>query len=454
MKAIGIDIGTTTVCAVLIDTSTGRLLESRTLNNASAIEAEHSYEKLQNPSVILAACQELLNSLLHTNPDVQSIGVTGQMHGILYLNQEGQPVSPLYTWQDGRGNLPYDNTVSYVEYMKQATGYSMATGFGLATHFYLASNHMLPDSAVSFCTVPDYIAMSLSGRNSPLLHPSMAASLGLYDLSTHTFDVKALQNLQLDISFLPRIAPDDAPLGLYQDRIPVACALGDNQASFLGSVNGTSNVLVNVGTGSQISVCCSSISPSEQAEYRPYIAGTYLMAGSSLCGGYAYALLHRFFGQTAQMLGADIPADLYKRMNALGSEMISETEHPLFDTRFQGTRSQPSLTGSIQNLTAANFTPGHFIYANLQGICNELYSYYQELPALLRTSGTLIGSGNGIRQNPLLQKIFQETFGMPLSIPLYSEEASYGAALYSMYSGGFCTTLKQLQQLIQYMGDS
>ena len=39
-------------------------------------------------------------------PDIERIGVTGQMHGILYLDGEGNAVSPLYTWQDARGDAP------------------------------------------------------------------------------------------------------------------------------------------------------------------------------------------------------------------------------------------------------------------------------------------------------------------------------------------------------------
>ena len=48
----------------------------------------------------------LLDQLLERYPQTASIGLTGQMHGIVYLDREGRCISPLYTWQDGRGNLP------------------------------------------------------------------------------------------------------------------------------------------------------------------------------------------------------------------------------------------------------------------------------------------------------------------------------------------------------------
>ena len=62
----------------------------------------------------------------------------------------------------------------------------------------------------------------------------------------------------------------------------------------------------------------------------------------------------------------------------------------------------------------------------------------------------LVGSGNGIRKNPALQKLFEERFHAKLQIPLYQEEASYGAALYAMTCSGLVRDLSEAQRLIQY----
>lgn len=60
MKAIGIDIGTTTICAVVIDADTGNLLTSKTLPNTSAISSSHSYEKLQDTEKIFLSARHYL----------------------------------------------------------------------------------------------------------------------------------------------------------------------------------------------------------------------------------------------------------------------------------------------------------------------------------------------------------------------------------------------------------
>ncbi|HIW84311.1 MAG TPA: hypothetical protein H9873_08310, partial [Candidatus Dorea gallistercoris] len=141
MKAVGIDIGTTTICGVLMDGDRGGLLDARTLPNDAAIETGEGkgWEHLQDPERILEKCRRILGEYRELYQDIGSVGVTGQMHGILYVDREGKAVSPLYTWQDRRGDLPCRGPglpeKTYVEDLNEKTGYRTASGFGLATHY-------------------------------------------------------------------------------------------------------------------------------------------------------------------------------------------------------------------------------------------------------------------------------------------------------------------------------
>ena len=76
------------------------------LPNDSFLAASHPWERLQDVSSIRAKVLAALKELTTAYSDITAIGLTGQMHGIVYLDKDGNPVSPLYTWQDGRGNLP------------------------------------------------------------------------------------------------------------------------------------------------------------------------------------------------------------------------------------------------------------------------------------------------------------------------------------------------------------
>ena len=102
MKTLGIDIGTTTISAVVVDMDTQKVEKSYTISNNSFLATSHVWEKLQNPAVIIAKAKNLVDSILEEYTEIERIGMTGQMHGIVYLDKEGSAISPLYTWQDRR----------------------------------------------------------------------------------------------------------------------------------------------------------------------------------------------------------------------------------------------------------------------------------------------------------------------------------------------------------------
>ena len=232
MKTLGLDIGTTTISAVVYDTDAG-VLTSRTIKNDSFLTGE-PWERIQNPALIWEKSVAVVQELLREYPDVTAMGLSGQMHGILYLDAAGTPVSPLYIWQDGRGDLPYDETHSWAAHLTELTGYSLATGYGLVTHYYNLNHGLVPPTAVKLCTIHDYLAMKFSARSIPVTEATDAASLGLYDGPNHRFDPEALQKAGIDPAILPEVVTDPC-LGTGMLGIPVYAALGDNQASFLGA---------------------------------------------------------------------------------------------------------------------------------------------------------------------------------------------------------------------------
>ena len=428
MKTLGLDIGTTSISAVVFCPEAGPVI-ARTRKNDAFLEGA-PWERLQDPKKIRDTALSLVSELLAEHPDVQAMGVTGQMHGILYLDSMGEPVSPLYTWQDGRGSLPYGETGSWAEYLSVMTGHVLSTGYGLVTHAWNLRQGLVPDTAVKLCTIQDYLAMVLSGRTVPVTDASDAASLGLYDLQSRRFDAKALERVGIGGEMLPDI-PTEPCLGSGRLGIPVYNATGDNQASFLGAAKGRTDILlVNMGTGGQISVYSPEYLETDTLETRPFPDGGWLLVGASLCGGRSYALLETFFRETVKMVtGTEVGA--YEAMHR-AMETTSPGDIPVVSTLFQGTRKDPALRGSITGLTPDNFTPVHLIAGLMQGMARELHGMYEGyLSKGGKAPSAMIGSGNGLRRNPHLCRIFEETFGFPLSLSLYQEEAACGAAIYA-----------------------
>lgn len=423
MKIIGIDIGTTGICGVAVDPTDGKLLKSVTKPNNSFIKSEKAFEKIQNPEIIMQTVRDIMAELDADN--ASAIGFSGQMHGIVYTDSNGKAVSPLYTWQDERAAAEYKNGKSYAQYL------GCFAGYGLATDFYNDKNGLVPENAVSLCTIADYAAMCLCGLEKPLVHITNAASLGCFDIKSNRFTV--------DNPRLPEVTVEFKAVGEYKG-IPVCVALGDNQASFIGSVSDAENALINVGTGSQISWLTSTPVESITVENRPFDGERLLAAGCALCGGRAFAMLEGFFRQIAGSDGA-----MYEYIDRL---LENKTETTLVaDCRFCGTRNDPSVRGAITNLSEQNFTPADFALAVLNGISGELYEMYK---SGCKKAKHLVCSGNGMRKNAALRRVTAEMFGCDIKIPLYAEEASYGAALAATVACGKYKNIDEACRLIKY----
>lgn len=427
MHVIGIDIGTTSICGVRFDCDSGLVEDSLTLSNDSELPSSHPWERLQDPEKIRQKVDCLLGYL--KKGPISAIGLTGQMHGMLYLDASGKALSPLFTWQDQRGEEPYQDTT-------YAAALGSMTGYGHVTDFYNRVNGLVPSGAMGFCTIHDYIAMSLCGLSQPVLHTSDAASFGLFDLEKNQFQ----------IDFFYEVTDQCRILG-YHDGIPVAVAIGDNQASFLGSGSDADTVLVNVGTGSQISMMTHEM-PGQLPpgmEIRPLTNGDRLIVGSSLCGGRALALLHEFYCEIAEMATGERPQTLYPQMDRMLEQVQSSSLR--VDTAFSGTRAEPQRRGSISGITTNNLNPKELTMGLLCGEVEELYEMYEQLG---HRAGRLVGSGNGIRHSRALQRQFEMRFSLSLQITRFVEEAACGAALFAMVAAGVLPDFASALSLIEY----
>lgn len=457
MRIIGIDIGTTTISGVVLESRTtdevvnkivekSEILEAKTIENGCFISTEHEWERIQDAEQIVKKAQNLTDYFLDKYPDVERIGLTGQMHGIVYIDKAGKCVSPLYTWQDERGNLRNGNGMSLTEEIQKTCKIKTAAGYGLVTHIYNMRHSLIPESAISFCTIMDYLGMCLTGRKVPLVHVSNVASFGFFNGRKMCFETEKLNEMGIEEKWLPEICVDVKELGTYR-KCTVTTAIGDNQASFLGSVGNESNtLLVNMGTGGQISILSDQYFEKDGIEARPFLNGKYLLAGASLCGGKAYALLENFFRKLVkEATGQD--ESLYKIMETMaekGKEFNArqpEDRKLKVETTFDGTRVSPELGGRVTNLFSDNFTPESFTYGVLEGMSRELYNMYQIIHGGTDIEVKYItGSGNGLRKNKVLCEIVEKMFGAELVLAECEEEAAVGAAKSGEY---YCSLRSQ-----------
>lgn len=429
--AVGIDIGTTTVSAVVYDLTRREPAASFTEPHGAGLTTDCGTE--QSVAALLGRAEQLLNRILDAWPDVVSIGLSGQMHGIVYVNARGEPVSNLMNWQDKRAEQPLDNGETACQQIFRLTGEKIPAGYGLTTHYYNLLTGRVPETAVSFCSIMDLFAMGICGLQRIKIHTSVAASFGLFDIRNGRFQEEKLSALGMDSAFLPAVTGESTLVGDYRG-IPVSVALGDNQASVLGAVKeNRTTVLANIGTGAQISAVCDARERAEGIELRPFIEGKYLLCGATLCGGYAYAMLEAFFRSYAVSAGMAAQSQ-YPILNALAEDAYQAGRPGLpVDTSFCGKRNDPDCRGTVTGIGRDNFTPGDLALGVLKGMCTELHELYGKMPC---AGGNLVASGGAVRSNPLLRTLLEDQFGASVFVTAWEEEAATGAALFSAFAAG------------------
>ena len=443
--AVGIDLGTTTISAVVYGLDNKVQLEAYTIPHDSYVCCDTYYE--QNASVILEESQRLLCNILDRYTNVISIGISGQMHGIVYIDGDGNPVSNLLNWQDQRAEEILEDGKTTCEHIYSITGERISTGYGIATHYYNTCKGLIPEQAVGFCSIMDLFGMRICGLKRAVTHASVAASFGLFDIKNGKFLLDKLALLGIDSGFLPTVTIESQMIGRCKG-IPVAVALGDNQASFLGAVpNHKDSVLVNIGTGSQISAVSEFRRPAVGLELRPFVEGKYLICGSALCGGFAYAMVEAFFRN--YMVSAGIgEQSQYETINRLACDAYAKGEPGLdVDVSFLGKRSDPTWKGSVTRIDRENFTPAALVLGVLRGMCNELHELYEGFE---EKKSNVVASGGGVRKNPLLPKLIADRFGVPVTVNAMEEEAATGVALFAAFIAGGAKYKNGFSEYIHY----
>ncbi|MCZ6680011.1 MAG: FGGY family carbohydrate kinase [Candidatus Poribacteria bacterium] len=451
-RYIGLDLGTTSITGLILDTESKQVLIKKSVANEAEITSPADRVKGRSEWDIDRMIQlafHLLSTLVEEAGDtsIAGLGVTGQMHGMVLLNTMGKPCLPFIGWQDQRCHERLPDGQTYLSRMINLggdgfaeTGCRPATGYMASTLFWLAQNDLLPDNVLA-CFAPDYLVSRLCEQR-PVTDATNAASAGIFNPIRSGWDGALVESLGLQLAHLPDVRPSCEKAGEVTKAVsrqtglpsglPVTVACGDNQASFAGSVaDYGQSVLINIGTGGQISAFLEEPLLTDALDLRPFVQSGFLLVGAGLCGGRSYRALRDFIRQVGEeVFGLSAMPDIYECLNRLAAAVAPGADGLRCEPIFSGSRREPERRGVWSGMSEKNFTVGHMARALLEGLAEQFRLFYNEMLELgIRPRSRLIGSGNGIRKNALLRQILSAAFSVPLEVAGHTEEAAMGAAL-------------------------
>lgn len=464
---LGIDLGTTKIAAVVIDGRTRATLAVERAPIPGRLAAppgrsEWDAEQMLAAAMIVAA-GAVRKAGSHGAKRIGGIGVSNQMHGMVLMDRAGhQAITPFIGWQDQRALEPLPGgrrgvgaLVEMQERLaplgRRRTGCRPAPGYAATTLFWLARTGALPHGARAV-SIGDCLVARLCGR-AAVTDPTNGAGMAVLDVVARRWDAPTLDALGLTLGVLPDVIASGAVVGHVNGGIaavlgvlpgtPVANAVGDNQASVLGSLaDPQAELLVNVGTGAQLSAVVPEHHDLARAfdhpvlEVRPHVAGAVLLAGARTAGGSAYAVVAALLRAAAALASqGEAPEDdvLYATLGRLAAAVPAGSDGLQCDPAFFGEREAPERRGAFTGVRPENLTPGHLARATLEGVASSLADVYEameELGAARRSR--VVGAGNALRRSPLLVSLLEARLGMPLTVCEHEEEAARGAALLAL----------------------
>ncbi len=203
---LGIDISTTGAKALLIDDE-GRVLSSAT--TPLTLSTPHPLWSEQEPkdwwSATTNSILQALAAADASGESVAAIGLTGQMHGLVLLDDQGHVLRPAILWNDQRCGLECDEIRARVnrERLVQITGNDALTGFTAPKILWVEKNEPEVYRRIRHVLLPkDYIRYKLTGALA--MDKADGSGTMLFDLRNRTWSADILNALNISADWLPQ----------------------------------------------------------------------------------------------------------------------------------------------------------------------------------------------------------------------------------------------------------
>jgi xylulokinase len=442
---LGLDVSTTGAKALLIDEG-GAVISSTT--TPLTLSTPHPLWSEQDPREwwigIANSIRQALAQADVPGSAVTAIGLTGQMHGLVLLDEQGEVLRPAILWNDQRTGAQCDEMRARLgkEHLIQITGNDALTGFTAPKILWVHQNEPEIYARVRHILLPkDYIRYRLTGEYA--MDKAGGSGTILFDLKTRDWSPEVLSALEIPTDWLPPTFEGSAVTGTVSalaasetglvQGIPVVGGGGDQAAQAVG-VGAMQSGIIALTLGTSGVVFAATESPLIEPEGRLHafchampgrwhFMGVMLSAAGSL-QWYRDTLAPKMSFDDLVNEAASIPA---------GSEGL------LFLPYLSGERTpypDPLARGAWVGLTVRH-TRAHLTRAVLEGVAFGIKDSFTLIQnAGLGTIEQVRISGGGAK-SPLWRQIMADVLGVELVTVNTTEGAAFGAALLAGVGAGF-----------------
>jgi xylulokinase len=423
---VGLDVGTSGVKALAVAPD-GAVVGSAEVGYGLSTPRRGWAE--QDPEDWWRATEEALDSL--GAADVSGIGLSGQMHGLVVLDADGEVLRPAILWNDQRTAEECREIEERVGFdrLVELTGNRALTGFTAPKLLWMRKHEPDAYGRIARIMLPkDYVRLKLCGEHA--IDVADASGTLLFDVAQRRWSDEVLDALEIPREWLPRALESPEVSGETSDGVPVAAGAGDQAAGALGvGVVDPGPASVVLGTSGVVFSALDAYRADPQARVHVFchaVPGVWHAMGVMLSAAGSLAWFH-------DRLAADVPYSVLLE-EAAGWE--PGAEGLTFLPYLAGERTphaDPDARGAFTGLSLRH-DRGALVRAVLEGVafglrdCLDVVLGVGAAPTIARASG-------GGARNELWLRIVASVLELPVERLAIEEGAAYGAALLGGVAG-------------------
>lgn len=447
---LGIDLGTSSVKAMLFDAEQGVIAVRA---EEYGVDIAHPGWAQQSPALwwesLVRVLRWLESHYREAYRSVCAVGYSGQMHGMVLTDAKGQPVRPAVIWLDQRAGRQLEEIGAALSEEDMGNVFCNRVSSGFAFPSLLWVREQEPEvfaRAAHFLSPKDYIRYKMTGEIGAEVVD--ASSTTLFATGERDWAWEVIDRFHLPPQLFPKVhesadiagtvtAQCEAQTGLPAG-IPVIYGSGDQPAQSIGNgVIGPGRIISNIGTGGQISAFSSRPAYDKKLRTNTFchaIRNAWTIFGATLCSGMSLSWAKNKVFRVGS----------YEEINAAVAAVSPGADGLIYLPYLSGERTphmNPDARGVFFGMTLGQ-EQGHFLRAVMEGVTYSLRDCLGILQELGIDAPEIIASG-GATASPQWMQMQADILGKPVRVSRVKEQACLGSCLLAAVGTGVLPSLEE-----------
>lgn len=450
---LGVDLGTSGTKTVLFDKQ-GRAIASA--SREYPLDQPRNGWAEQDPECWWQAARETIRQVIGESgvapAQIRGLGISGQMHGLVLLNENGQVLRKAILWCDGRTQQECDEITRIVgrERLIRITANPALTGFTAGKILWVRRHEPEIWKQVRHILLPkDYVRFRLTGEYGSEM--SDASGTNLLDVPRRCWSGAMLDALDLDATLLPPLMESSDAAGTVtswaaeetglQPGTVVAAGAGDNAAAAVGTgVVTAGKAFATIGTSGVVFAHADQVQIDPKGRVHTFCAavpGAYTVMSCTLAAGLSLKWFRDQFCQAECQTAAQMGEDPYTLMSQEAAQSPIGANRLVYLPYLMGERSpllDADARGAFIGLSGIH-ARRDLLRAVMEGVTYSMRQNLDVLRGMGIAPAEMRACGGGAR-SPFWRQMMADVFALPVRTVKNTEGPALGAAILGGVAAG------------------